>query len=116
MRNIVHSNIVKKTRLVLSYSNRISYTYLEMMTLIGCLEKFGRDQSMCVDEINQFNQCYVKFQQVQEEVKRNKEKGALPKGAYAKFNGPQMTEYIKKFPLSQRTRQSYVHPKVTRDK
>ena len=107
---------------MLLYSNYycIPYAYSEMMTLIGCLEKFGRDQSMCVDEINKFNQCYVKFQQVQAEVKRNKEKGNLPKGAHAKFNGPQMTEYIKKFPLSQRTRQSYVHPeynpKVTSNK
>ena len=85
-------------------------TNTEMMTLIGCLEKFGRDQSMCVDEINKFNRCYVKFQQTQSEERLKKEKGILPLGPQAKFNGIQMTDYFKKFPFSGRSKQVYFHP------
>jgi len=81
-----------------------------MMLLLGCLEKFGKDQSMCVDEINKFNGCYVKFKQAQDEEMRKKEKGILPLGPNAKFNGLQMNAYMKKFPSSTRTKQVYIHP------
>ena len=89
-----------------------------MMTLIGCLEKYGRDQTMCVDEINKFNQCYVTFRDNQREVKRKKKRGILPSGQYAQFTGEQMNNHLKKFPSSNRTKQAYVYPEFlpTRNK
>ena len=82
----------------------------EMMELIGCLEQFNKDQSMCVKEINKFNQCFTKFRQFQAEQKALKEKGQLPRGPNAKFSGDQMKEYFKKFPQSSRTKREYIHP------
>ena len=81
-----------------------------MMELIGCLEQFNKDQSMCVKEVNQFNQCFTKFRQFQAEQKALKAKGQLPRGPNAKFSGDQMKEYFKKFPLSGRTKREYIHP------
>ena len=81
-----------------------------MWSLIACLEKYGKDQSMCVDEINKFNSCFVTFRHKQAEERTRKEKGAVPLGQNAKLTGDQMNEYLKKFPLSGRTKQVYLHP------
>ena len=88
--------------------------FKEMMVLIGCLEKFNKDQSMCVDEINKFNHCFVKFKQTQADLKERKEKGILPIGPNAKLNGDQMNEYFNKFPLSGRKKQVYFHPEFNK--
>ena len=80
------------------------------MTLVSCLEKFNKDQSMCAEEIIQFNKCFVEFKQFQMEEKEKKVKGILPIGQRAKFTGDQMNEYFKKFPLSGREKQVYFHP------
>ena len=81
-----------------------------MWTLLSCLEKFNKDQSMCVDEINKFDRCFVMFRQKQAEAKALKEKGVIPTGQYAKLSGDQMTSYFKKFPLSGRNKQTYWYP------
>ena len=46
----------------------------EMMSLISCLERFNKDQAMCVDEINHFNRCFVKFRETQAIEKEKKAK------------------------------------------
>ena len=81
-----------------------------MMSLISCLERFNKDQAMCVDEINHFNRCFVKFRETQAIDKEKKAKGILPLGQNVKLTGDQMTQYLHKFPLSSRTKQTYFHP------
>jgi hypothetical protein len=65
---------------------------------------------MCVDEINTFNSCFVTFKHKQREARALQEKGAVPLGQHVKLTGDQMNEYLKKFPLSGRTKQAYFHP------
>ena len=44
------------------------------------------------------------------ELKAKKEKGILPLGRDAKLSGMEMTEYFKRFPLSERKKQQYWYP------
>merc|ERR1711973_80063 len=83
----------------------------EMMSVIECLQKFGKDQSMCTEEIKKFDDCFVKFRAEQAIARANKDKGMMPVGEHAKISSVQLNKYIKSWPQSPRTRQDYTHPK-----
>merc|ERR1712142_36912 len=121
MRHLPDKLIAPNQFVVVALKNRVKNTstrewkkgcMTEMMSMIQCLEKFGRDQSMCSEEIKKFDQCYVKFRAEQEAAKASKSKGKMPVGANAKVSSEQLNQYMMtQFPLSPRTRQDYFHPK-----
>merc|ERR1711917_148221 len=91
-----------------SNKNKDKACMAEMMSVIECLQKFNKDQSMCSGEIKRFDQCFVKFRASQAAAKAEKGKGKIPVGQ--KLTPIEMNKYMKKFPQSMRTKQDYLHP------
>ena len=65
-------------------------------------------QEMCGTEVAAFNKCYMGFKSSEAKRKVFRESGSLPLGPQAKMSGPQMNQYMNKFPQS--TRKGVHHP------
>jgi len=74
----------------------------QMIGLLQCMSKFDQNEAMCGKEIQTFKQCFQTFKTQQAKSKAIRDSGELPLGPRAKLTGPQMTEYLKKFPQSSR--------------
>jgi len=80
----------------------------ELMSVIACLGKFDQNQAMCGSEVTAFNKCYMGFKSSEAKKKVFRESGSLPLGPQAKMSGPQMNQYMNRFPQS--TRKGVHHP------
>ena len=99
----------------------------ELMSVIACLGKFDQNQvfasnssqfmsvcdfsspqAMCGSEVAAFNKCYMGFKSAEAKKKAFMESGSLPLGPQAKMSGPQMNQYMNRFPQS--TRKGVHHP------
>ena len=120
-RTIFESQVYFVERMPLALKNRVKNATVktsdkacinQMMEMMTCLEKFDQNQSMCSKEIQSFQTCFGQFRasQIEERQKKAKESG-LPVGARAQFTTGEMNAYLKKFPLSTRTKQAYFDPK-----
>ena len=84
----------------------------EMMGMMTCLEKYDQNQAMCDKEIKSFQKCYDTFKA--QEMAQKLTGGAqlnsskIPVGAKQAMSGQQITQYMRQFPDSKRTKQWYV--------
>ena len=69
---------------------------------------FNSPQAMCGSEVTAFNKCYMGFKSSEAKKKVFRESGSLPLGPQAKMSGPQMNQYMNRFPQS--TRKGVHHP------
>ncbi|CAB4063857.1 unnamed protein product [Lepeophtheirus salmonis] len=82
----------------------------DLLSVVGCLQKYDMNQNMCSQEIARFNTCNAKMARDRAALKESRSNSKVPSGQYTKLTGNEMNTYFKQFPQSPRNGPRFIPP------